>query len=96
MDPDEEKYDEMMRAAEKDSKDALDAAKKFYSKWLSDPDFRRQAAYKTPEGAVKRIPAGYWKKGKNGKNEITTADDPEAKVVRGTIDAETDPNSELA
>ena len=85
-----------MKKAEADSKEALEAAKKFYTQWLADPDFRRSAAFKTPEGAVKKVPAGYWKKGKDGRNEITTADDPEGKPVRGTIDAGTDPNSEPA
>ena len=84
--------------AEAESKEALEAAKRFYSQWLSDPDFRRRAALKTPEGAVKKVPAGYWKKGKDGRNEITTADDPDPakRQVRGYVVAGTDPNSELA
>ena len=84
--------------AEAESKEALEAAKRFYTQWLSDPDFRRRAALKTPEGAVQKVPAGYWKKGKDGRNEITTADDPDPakRQVRGYVVAGTDPNSELA
>lgn len=75
-----DKQEEILAKRGADSKKALDAAKKFYEKWLDDPDFREKNALKDKDGATVMKPANPEKP--NSKGTVVAGTDPNSEGAK--------------